>query len=130
MAGRKMSSGKPCQQAVGPNFVLLVTVIGWTVSLLPGKVVAIKLELGMCDHGIRMEGSRSPDAPLLHEEEFVAVELVMDRALAYVAGHQLQDGSFQARVLHAQPAVTSLSITTFLAGGHVPREGPYGTQLE
>ena len=130
MAGRKMSSGKPCQQAVGLNSVLLLTVIGWTVSLLLGKVVAIKLELGMRDHGIRLEGSRSPDAPLLHEEEFAAVELVMDRALAYVAGHQLQDGSFQARVLHAQPAVTNLSITTFVAGGHVPREWPYGAHLE
>ncbi len=51
------------------------------------------------------------------------------RALAWLAAQQAADGSFPT-LPEAQPAVTSLCVLAFLARGHQPGLGPYGTQME
>ncbi|HUS91636.1 MAG TPA: prenyltransferase/squalene oxidase repeat-containing protein [Phycisphaerae bacterium] len=49
----------------------------------------------------------------------------IDRALAYIAKHQLKDGSFQADMA-GSTGITSLCAMAFLAKGYTPGTGPYG----
>jgi hypothetical protein len=53
----------------------------------------------------------------------------VDRALAWLATQQRADGSFPTLEI-GQPAVTSLCVLAFLARGHLPGEGRYGTTLD
>jgi hypothetical protein len=57
------------------------------------------------------------------------VEGAVDRALAWLAIQQAQDGSFPSQP-QGQPAVTSLCVMAFLSRGHQPGYGPYGARLE
>ncbi len=60
---------------------------------------------------------------------WAAVEDSVDRALAWIAGQQAEDGSFPTMPA-AQPAVTSLCVLAFLARGHQPGLGPYGARMD
>jgi prenyltransferase beta subunit len=60
---------------------------------------------------------------------WAAVEDSVDRALAWIASQQAADGSFPTMPA-AQPAVTSLCVLAFLARGHQPGLGPYGTRMD
>jgi hypothetical protein len=51
----------------------------------------------------------------------------IDRALAYLAGSQNRDGSFGDRQYTGNIAVTSLCGLAFMAGGHFPGRGLYGS---
>ena len=124
---RRSSLSRQCANAPRDALSTLFLIATY---LLAGTAAAIDIEPGLHERGIRLESSRSPDSPLLHEEEFVSVEQAMDCALAHLARNQQADGSFAARVLHAQPAITSLSVMAFLARGHLPGEGPYGAKIE
>jgi hypothetical protein len=67
-------------------------------------------------------------AAALPPAEWAKVEGCVDRALAWIATQQEDDGSFPTRIM-AQPAVTSLCVLAFLSRGHQPGTGPYGAQL-
>ncbi len=55
----------------------------------------------------------------------------IDRALAYLQRQQDADGAWRGGPGNAKnPAITSLCVMAFLAAGHVPGEGRYGTTLE
>jgi hypothetical protein len=79
--------------------------------------------------------STSPEAPseslasALTPQQWNQVEQCIDRALAWLAKQQDNDGSIDAPV-SAQPAATSLTIMAYLSKGHVPGQGPYGRVLE
>jgi len=56
------------------------------------------------------------------------IDKSIDRALAYLAGNQLKDGSF-ACPMKGNSAVTSLCLMALLAKGHTPGCGPYGDAI-
>ncbi|MCA8986237.1 MAG: terpene cyclase/mutase family protein [Planctomycetaceae bacterium] len=58
------------------------------------------------------------------------VDTAVDRALDYLSQRQLPDGAWRIDNIGDSTAATSLAIMAFLAGGHVPGEGPYGQQIE
>lgn len=60
--------------------------------------------------------------------EWNRVDAAVDRALAFLAAQQQEDGSFPSTA-HGQPAVTSLCLLAFLAHGRHPDEGEYGPAL-
>jgi hypothetical protein len=68
-------------------------------------------------------------ASALSPQAWTQVEQSIDRALAWLASQQENDGSFDAPS-SAQPAATSLSVMAFLSKGHTPGEGPYGARLD
>jgi hypothetical protein len=68
-------------------------------------------------------------ASVLSADEWQRVDEAVERALAWLAARQQEDGSFPSIEL-GQPGVTSLCGMAFLAHGHMPGEGQYGKQLE
>ncbi len=58
-----------------------------------------------------------------------AVDESIVRALRYLSEEQNATGSWRAGSYGDSTATTSLAIMSFLAAGHVPGEGPYGTQI-
>lgn len=66
---------------------------------------------------------------VLGPREWEKVGEAIERALGWLASRQQPDGSFPT-LETGQPAVTSLCVMAFLAGGHLPGDGPYGAQLE
>ncbi len=74
----------------------------------------------------------TPKTPLplpVSKEDRKELDAVVDRGLAYLAGHQNADGSFQTIPI-ARPAVTSLCVMAFLSRGHHPGEGQYASNIE
>ena len=69
-----------------------------------------------------------PLSAVLAPEKWHQMESAVDRALAWIATQQADDGSFPS-LATAQPAVTSLCVMAFLSRGHQPGVGPYGAQL-
>ncbi len=57
------------------------------------------------------------------------VDEAIDRALAYLAKHQVKDGSFPSG-MPGNTAVASLSVMAFLAKGYTPGVGPYGEVID
>lgn len=58
-------------------------------------------------------------------------EAAVNKALAFLAARQRQDGSFGgAKVGQRDPAMTALCGMAFLAAGNKPGEGPYGAELQ
>ncbi len=49
------------------------------------------------------------------------------RGLAFLYAHQAQDGSFGVRPYQGNVAITSLAALAFMAGGHQPGRGAYGS---
>ena len=64
----------------------------------------------------------------LSVKDWTRVETSIDRGLEWMAGQQLEDGRFPGEDAF-QPAVTSLAVMAFLARGHVPDHGAYGTMI-
>jgi len=62
-----------------------------------------------------------PDARDLEDQ----CDLAIEKALAYLAAGQQENGSWGAG-FGSNTAVVSLAVMAFLAKGHVPDEGPYG----
>ena len=75
-----------------------------------------------------MHADKAADAPAAgkHEKE---VDAAIDKALAYLAGRQLADGSFPCP-LRGNTGATSLCVMAFLAKGYTPGAGPYGGTID
>jgi prenyltransferase beta subunit len=58
-----------------------------------------------------------------------SAERAAQRALAWLARRQHEDGSFGSSTYHGNTAVTALAGMAFLASGSTPGRGPYGRQL-
>src|SRR3954449_12045851 len=56
-------------------------------------------------------------------------DVAVNRGLNWLSSQQRSDGSFQT-LDSGQPAVSSLCMMAFIAHGHVPGKGQYGTRLE
>ena len=56
------------------------------------------------------------------------IDKSVDRSLAYLAGKQLKDGSFECP-MQGNSGVTSLCVMAFLARGNTPGRGPYGETI-
>src|SRR5262249_10116096 len=54
----------------------------------------------------------------------------IDRALAFLARSQDEDGSWRAGGHGKNAAITGLAVMAFLSSGHVPGEGKYGETIE
>jgi len=66
---------------------------------------------------------------LFSPAQWQKIDSSVEGALSWLAAQQKPDGSFPT-LDSGQPAVTSLCVMAFVAHGHMPGEGPYGTQLE
>jgi hypothetical protein len=80
---------------------------------------------------VASRAARRDDSPanVLSAAEWERVNRAVDRALGWLSSQQQSDGSFPTLDL-GQPGVTCLCTLAFMAHGHLPGEGPYGTQLE
>jgi hypothetical protein len=67
-------------------------------------------------------------ADALTTAEWEVVDRGIERALAWLASQQQEDGSFPSRD-EGQPAITSLAVMAFFSAGHQPGEGRYGDTL-
>lgn len=68
--------------------------------------------------------------PVVPEQELEAqIDAGVRRALAWIATQQRPSGAWRADDYGDSTAATSLAVMAFLAGGHVPDEGPYGKQM-
>jgi hypothetical protein len=56
------------------------------------------------------------------------IDKSVDRALAYLAGKQFKDGSFECP-MRGNSGVTGLCVMAFLAKGNTPGRGPYGEAI-
>jgi hypothetical protein len=74
---------------------------------------------------------RRDDTPanVLSSAEWKRVDRAVDRALTWLASQQQSDGSFPT-LDAGQPGVTCLCTMAFMAHGHMPGAGPYGSRLE
>jgi Prenyltransferase and squalene oxidase repeat len=68
-------------------------------------------------------------ASVLTSTQWRRVDVAVNRALNWLAAQQQPDGSFPT-LDSGQPAITSLCLMAFIAHGHVPGKGQYGTRLE
>jgi len=59
-----------------------------------------------------------------------ATQAAIDKALAWLASRQEEDGSFSGTGYARNVAVVSLAGMAFLSGGHTPGRGKYGEQVQ
>lgn len=59
-----------------------------------------------------------------------ATQAAIDKALAWLASRQEEDGSFTGNGYARNVAVVSLAGMAFLSGGHTPGRGKYGEQVQ
>jgi hypothetical protein len=58
------------------------------------------------------------------------VDNAVIRALDYIASQQEPNGAWKTDSYGECTAATSLAVMAFMAAGHLPGEGPYGTQID
>lgn len=58
------------------------------------------------------------------------VDTAVARALDYIASQQESTGAWKTDSYGECTAATSLAVMAFMAAGHLPGEGPYGTQID
>lgn len=70
-----------------------------------------------------------PDLSVVSAREWDAIDTAIDRGLRYFAAQQRADGAIPTYP-SGTPAVTSLAVMSFLAAGHQPGSGPFGTTID
>jgi hypothetical protein len=65
----------------------------------------------------------------ISEQQQQRVDASIARALDYLAHAQLPEGAWRMDGYGEDTSGTSLAVMSFLAAGHVPDEGPYGTRV-
>ena len=92
-------------------------------SLMLAAALALTLS---ASHAVAAE---SEPAPALEDDKYqAAFDAAIDKALAYLAGAQLSDGSFPGG-MPKNNAVASLATMAFLARGYSPGLEPYGATI-
>ncbi len=100
------------------------------ISILP--LVVLIGPVAFSERAAAQEATaHSDDTPanVLSADEWRRVDAAVERALAWLAQQQNSDGSFRTLDM-GQPGVTCLCLMAFMAHGHLPGDGPYGTRLE
>jgi len=93
----------------------------------PHIISGLTAILFACGFALPIHAQKSDE--VLSPDEWQRVDRSVDLALRWLATRQQPDGSF-ATLPQGQPGVTSLCVMAFVAHGHLPGEGPYGTQLQ
>jgi hypothetical protein len=73
--------------------------------------------------------ARPAGREILPERDWAAIEQAVDQGLVFLARQQKPDGSFNGTPEN-EPGITGLCVLAFLARGHVPGQGPFGSPLE
>lgn len=105
-----------------PSSLLLVV-----MSSLFGLVATVPVPAQLVDTSNRPAAAANL-ADALTPAEWDRVDRSVERALAWLASQQDNDGAFPTRD-PGQPAVTSLCVLAFLSAGHQPGEGRYGATI-
>jgi hypothetical protein len=102
-----------------------------TTSVRPGlrRIAAARPVLALAAALAAAGGARADEVSAALAKYDKPVAAAIDRALAYLAGHQRTDGAICTAPSSAT-AVTSLSVMAFLAKGHTPGTGPYGQTID
>ena len=89
-----------------------------------------QVEEGQIEEGQVEEGQPrlASSASVLDKHQWERVDASVERALAWLATKQQDDGSFESIAL-GQPAVTSFCVMAFLSQGESPSGGKYQQQL-
>ena len=90
-------------------------------------LLAITPVLSACGFASALHAQPKDD--LLTPAQWQQIDTSVDRALLWLASQQQRNGSFPT-LTQGQPGVTSLCVMAFVAHGHLPGEGPYGTQIQ
>lgn len=69
-------------------------------------------------------------SPATADDDDARVDVAVERGLKFLASQQQTSGAWRHRIYGESPSVTALAALAFLAAGHVPGEGPYGTTLD
>src|SRR5262249_18683551 len=85
------------------------------------------LSLGLVALFLIAPAARAADGD--EQQRRKALDESIKRALEYLHKNQNADGSWAGGPAN-NPAITSLCVMAFLAGGHVPGEGPYGDTVK
>ena len=91
--------------------------------------VAFSLPSASADEKETQSEQQEADKPLLTPTEWVETDVVIDRALTWLARNQQPDGSWGRASFSAEPAITSLAVLAFLSRGHQPDAGIYGRTI-
>jgi len=78
---------------------------------------------------VPLQRASTLDRSLLSQEQWDRLDRAVERGLRFLSREQRPDGSFPTTP-ESQPGVTSLCIMAFLARGHQPGKGPFGSQIE
>ena len=70
----------------------------------------------------------APDTKVLDDQQWEQLDQSVQRALAWLATKQNEDGSFEAPEA-GQAGITSLCLMAFMAQGESPSDGKYEQQL-
>ncbi|MCA8986766.1 MAG: terpene cyclase/mutase family protein [Planctomycetaceae bacterium] len=103
--------------------VPLAILICWQIVL-----GSIQDDSCQADEPSRYFQSTTPLSDALPPQEWSKIETAVDKGLSWLATQQLEDGRFPGTE-SAQPAITSLAVMAFLSRGHIPDQGPYGSQI-
>jgi hypothetical protein len=102
----------------------------WNVATLAAAQRLDPAEPAVINAGPQLKSTPSDNraANVLSPDEWMHVDESVDMGLSWLASRQRPDGSFSSIDL-GQPGVTGLCVLAFMAHGHVPGDGRYGTQL-
>ena len=92
-------------------------------------VNTVELAIGQERENDASIGPRTISQKILTETEWQEVEAAVDRGLAFLIHQQRSDGSFQA-IAENDPGISGLCVLALMSRGHIPRQGPYGNQLD
>ena len=69
------------------------------------------------------------NVPVLPQFSPEQVDASVERALAFLASQQTDEGAWRTEAWGESTAITSLAVMSFLAAGYLPDEGPYGERI-
>ncbi len=107
----------------------------WLPTLLAGHDAASIVSPGLSVHAAAVPAwlpspAAAASAAMANPDDLdTQIDASVRRALAWLSTQQRPSGAWRADDYGDSTAATSLAIMAFLAGGHVPGEGPFGRQM-